>query len=127
MGSSYNIVARSDRDIGQHGGLLFVDTKHKDIKIVDTSNTEYPFSLSCCIHGHIHSFFALIYNPPASSPHQVDPGIQYECIYLYNNKVAQLKEKFRLTNHSFISSVISFFVELIGIYYHPLAHVEFRF
>ena len=29
LSSSYNNVARSDRDIGQHGGLLIVDTKQR--------------------------------------------------------------------------------------------------
>ena len=94
MGSSFKIVARSDRNYNEHGGVLILATE--DIiaryNIEDISNDSYPFSLSCSLHlENILILFILIYCPPASSSYKPCFDDISNSILYY---VSSIKEKY---------------------------------
>ena len=86
LGSSFNIIARLDRDRRQHGGLLIAQSSNSAVKVFDITISDFDFAISCAVLCKKLSFFVLIYNPPISSNYSVDISNLLACIQSYYTK-----------------------------------------
>ena len=94
LGSSFNIIARLDRDHRQHGGLLIAQSSNSAVKVFDITISDFDFAISCAVLCKKLSFFVLIYNPPKSSNYSVDISNLLACIQSYYTKFELLLVQF---------------------------------
>ena len=86
LGSCYQIISRSDREGGEHGGVLIASRSNGDLEALDL--TIETFSFCCCcavICEGILSFFVNVYIPPASSRYSIEISTIANCFSQYNN------------------------------------------
>ena len=71
-GSSFNIIARHDRDRGKHGGCLIAQCTKDSLNVLDISIPAFEFAASCVVFSGTPTFFVLFYNPSSSSAYSID-------------------------------------------------------
>ena len=73
LGSCYQIISRSDREVGEHGGVLIASRSNADLEALDL--TIETFSFCCCcavICEGVLPFFVNMYMPLASSRYSTE-------------------------------------------------------
>ena len=85
QGSCFKEIDRSDRNKGEHGGLLIVANPYYPAKFTDFSILKFSkFSIGCLVTCRSSCFmYVLIYNPPIGSPYREPYSLIVECIQAY--------------------------------------------
>ena len=94
MGSSFNIIARLDRDRRQHGALLIAQSSNSAVKVFDITISDFDLAISCAVLCKKLIFFVLICNPSKSSNYSVDFSNLLACIQSYYTKFDLLLVQF---------------------------------
>ena len=94
LGSSFNNIARLDRDRRQHNSLLISQTSNSAVKVFHILISDFDFDISCAVLCKKLSFFVLIYNPPKSSNFSVQISSLLACIQSYYTKIDLLMVQF---------------------------------
>ena len=85
-GSSIRVISRSDRNMGEHGGLLIA--AHTNLPpIFDLSIERYPFSVACAIVSYRSvTFYVVVYQPQSSSGYHIPTNVRIESITAYHSE-----------------------------------------
>ena len=94
LGSSFNIIARHDRDRGEDGGCLIAQCTKDPLKKLDISIPAFEFAVSCVVFSDTPSFFLLVYNPPSSSAYSIDIEELVKCLDAYFRKFHEVLRQF---------------------------------
>ena len=94
LGSSFNIIARHDRDRGKHGGCLIAQCTKDPLNKLDISIPAFEFVVSCVVFSDTPSIFVLVYNPPSSSAYSIDIEELVKCLDAYFRKFHEVLRQF---------------------------------
>ena len=104
MGSCYQIISRSDREGGEHGGVLIASRSNCDLEALDL--TIEIFSFCCCcavICEGVLSFFVNVYIPhtPALSRYSIEISTVAKCFSQYTNLFSSFAYSRGIANYSY--------------------------
>ena len=85
QGSCFEEIDRTDRNKGDHGGLLIVANPYYPAKFTDFSILKFSqFSVGCSVTCRSPCFmYVLIYNPPSRSPYREPYSLIVGCLQEY--------------------------------------------
>ena len=83
-GSSFSVISRSERNVGEHGGLLVAAHINSPPKF-DLSIERYPFTVACAIvsYGYV-TFYGFVYQPQSFSVCHIPINVLIENIAAYH-------------------------------------------
>ena len=110
LGSSFNIIARHDRDRRKHGGCLIGQCTKDQLNVLDIYIPAFEFAVSCVVFSDTPSFFVLVYNPPSSSAYFFDIEELMKCLDAYFRKFHEVLRQFACGTkfHIFLLGDINF-------------------
>ena len=99
IGSNIRVISRSDRNVGEHGGVLIAAQSNLP-PIFDLSNEQYPFTVACALVTFASvSFYILLCQPPSSSSYRVPATLVHESIAEYQSIFTTFCQKHNLNSN----------------------------
>ena len=79
--ATYSILSRSDRQVGQHGGVFIACHSSCPFPVIDITDHMFDFSCACVVLSADQScLILLVYSPPRSSAYCLDASSIVHCV-----------------------------------------------